>query len=316
MVKTMDAIRTARNLIGTPYSELDCIGLIVRVIRMAPGGVTTYRTAGTNTLWRSAEASAKYRDLTWRQETSSALRAPSPEGKAGLVGARAGMLAFKRRGTDVYHVGIVAERPLCGMQRGRDRESQGAEGDYASSPGGNQLTVIHSSSAAGKVMETKLDDTWQLLAVHRYIEVKNSLSLPAADSSLRREPMGNELPQPAAPAAPSGGSLGDETEDTRMEAYKMKVVASSLNVRDEPDVKGKRIGRLNEGAIVTVQASFADGWKYVTYGDGALGYVDGSYLAEYVEPAAAEAPKITIIDSANNHFVPVGDFRVIVGSVD
>ena len=245
MVKTQDAISAARSLIGTPYSEIDCIGLIVLVIRTAPGGVGAYRTAGTNTLWRSAEASAKYRDLTWRQE--------------GIAGAQAGMLAFKRRGTDVHHVGLVT-------------------GDG---------TVIHSSSAAGKVVETKLDDTWQLLAVHRYIE-----------------------------ALPSGGSLEDETEDKQMEAYKMKVVASSLNVRDEPDVKGERIGRLNEGAVVTVQASFADGWKYVTYGDGALGYVDGSYLGAYEEPPVPETPKITIIDSANNHFSPVGDFRVIVGSVD
>lgn len=255
MVKTMDAIRMARSLIGTPYSELDCISLIVRVIRTSPGGVGAYRTAGTNTLWKSAEASAKYRDLTWRQE--------------GIAGAQAGMLAFKRRGTDVHHVGLVT-------------------GDG---------TVIHSSSAAGKVVETKLDDTWQLLAVHRYIDVQ-------------------ELPQPAAPAAPSGGSLEDETEDTRMEAHKMKVAASSLNVRDEPDVKGRRIGRLSEGAVVTVQASFSDGWKYITYGDGALGYVDGSYLEEYVEPHVPEAPKITIIDSENNHFCPVGDWRVIVGSVD
>ena len=245
MVKTMDAIRTARSLIGTPYSELDCIGLIVRVIRTSPGGVGAYRTAGTNTLWRSAEASAKYRDLTWRQE--------------GLTSAQAGMLAFKRRGTDVHHVGLVT-----------------GEG-----------TVIHSSSVAGKVVETALDKSWDLLAIHRYIE-----------------------------ARPSGAGLTDETEEKQMEAYKMKVVASSLNVRDEPDIKGKRIGRLNEGAVVTVQASFSDGWKYITYGDGALGYVDGSYLAEYVEPPVPEAPKITIIDSANNHFVPVGDFRVLVGSVD
>lgn len=255
MVKAQDAISAARSLIGTPYSELDCIGLIVRVIRTAPGGVGAYRTAGTNTLWASYGSSAKYKDLTWRQE--------------GIAGAQAGMLAFKRRGTDVHHVGLVT-------------------GDR---------TVIHASSAAGKVVETKLDASWHLLAVHRYIEVQ-------------------ELPQPSAPAAPSGGSLGDETEDTRMEAYKMKVVASSLNVRDEPDVSSRRIGRLSEGAVVTVQASFSDGWKYITYGDGALGYVDGSYLAEYVEPAAAEAPKITIIDSANNHFCPVGDFRVLVGSVD
>lgn len=245
MIKAEDAIRTARSLIGTPYSELDCIGLIVRVIRTSPGGVGAYRTAGTNTLWRSAEASAKYRDLTWRKE--------------GITGAQDGMLAFKRRSRDVHHVGLVT-------------------GDG---------TVIHSSSVAGKVVETKLDASWKLLAIHRYIE-----------------------------ARPSGAGLGDEMEGTQMEAYKMVVVASSLNVRDEPDVKGKRIGRLNEGAVVTVQASFADGWKYITYGDGALGYVDGSYLEEYVEPEAPETPKITIIDSAGNHFCPVGDWRVIVGSVD
>ena len=255
MIKTQDAIRLARSMIGMPYSRVDCIGLIKWIIRQAPGCVPGYTTAGTNSLWKSYDMSAKYRDLTWRQE--------------GIDGARAGMLAFKRSGNNVHHVGLVT-------------------GDG---------TVIHSSSAAGKVVETKLDASWQLLAVHRYIEVQ-------------------ELPHPSAPAAPSGGSLGDETEDTKMEAYKMKVVASSLNVRDEPDVKGRRIGRLNEGAIVTVQASFSDGWKYVTYGDGALGYVDGSYLAEYVEPAVPEAPKITIIDSANNHFSPVGDFRVIIGSVD
>ena len=255
MVKTMDAIRTARSLLGTPYSEIDCIGLIVRVIRTSPGGVGAYRTAGTNTLWRSAKASAKYRDLTWRQE--------------GIAGALAGMLAFKRRSRDVQHVGLVT-------------------GDG---------TVIHSSSAAGKVVETKLDDTWKLLAAHRYIEVQ-------------------ELQKVAAPTAPSEGSLVDETEEQQMEAYKMKVVASSLNVRDEPDVKGRRIGRLSEGAVVTVQAEMENGWKYITYGDGALGYVDGSYLGAYVEPPVPETQKITIIDSSGNHFVPVGDFRVIIGSVD
>ena len=51
MVKAADAIQTARSLIGTPYSELDCINLIKRVIRTAPGGVPGYTTAGTNTLW-------------------------------------------------------------------------------------------------------------------------------------------------------------------------------------------------------------------------------------------------------------------------
>lgn len=134
MIRAEDAIATARALIGTPYAELDCINLIKAVIRRSAGGVPWYTTAGTNALWVSYLASAKYRDLTWRQE--------------GIDGARAGMLAFKRHGGDVHHVGLVTERG----------------------------TVIHSSSARGQVVETALDGSWQLLAQHRYIEAGSATS--------------------------------------------------------------------------------------------------------------------------------------------
>ena len=97
MIDTNEAIRTARALIGTPYSELDCINLIKKVIRTAPGGDKNYTTAGTNDLWNSDSKSAKYRDLTWKQE--------------GISGAKAGMLAFMGVGTgDVNHTGLVTER--------------------------------------------------------------------------------------------------------------------------------------------------------------------------------------------------------------
>ena len=97
MIKTSEAIRTARALIGTPYSELDCINLIKKIIRTAPGGDKHYTTAGTNDLWNSDSKSAKYRDLTWKQE--------------GISGAKAGMLAFMGVGTgDVSHTGLVTER--------------------------------------------------------------------------------------------------------------------------------------------------------------------------------------------------------------
>lgn len=97
MIKTSEAIRAARALIGTPYSELDCINLIKKVIRTAPGGDKNYTTAGTNDLWNSDSKSAKYRDLTWKQE--------------GISGAKAGMLAFMGVGTgDVNHTGLVTER--------------------------------------------------------------------------------------------------------------------------------------------------------------------------------------------------------------
>lgn len=101
-----------------------------------------------------------------------------------------------------------------------------------------------------------------------------------------------------------------------MTPYKMQVVSSSLNVRNEPGIGGTRIGRISEGAVVTVLAEMENGWKFITYGDGASGYVDGSYLGEYVEPAVQEEKKITILDSAGNRFCPVGDFRVIIGSID
>ena len=97
MIETSEAIRTARALIGTPYSELDCINLIKKVIRTAPGGDKRYTTAGTNELWNSFDSVPKYRHLIWRQ--------------SGISGAKAGMLAFMGVGTgDVNHTGLVTER--------------------------------------------------------------------------------------------------------------------------------------------------------------------------------------------------------------
>lgn len=94
MIKTDDAIRSARAKLGTPYADLDCINLIKHVIRIAPGGVPGYTTAGTNALWDSYDMSPKYKDLTWRRD--------------GIAGAQAGMLAFKSQAlTDVHHVGLV-----------------------------------------------------------------------------------------------------------------------------------------------------------------------------------------------------------------
>ena len=97
MIKTAEALHTARGLLGTSYDELDCINLIKKVIRVSVGGEKSYTTAGTNDLWNSDANSAKYRDLTWKQE--------------GISDAKAGMLAFMGVGTgDVNHVGLVTEK--------------------------------------------------------------------------------------------------------------------------------------------------------------------------------------------------------------
>ena len=215
MIRNEDAIAAARALIGTPYATLDCIGLIVRVIRTSPGGDPTYRCQGTNWLWRSIDNSARYRDLTWRQE--------------GIQGARAGELAFKRHGGDVHHVGLMTERG----------------------------TVIHSSSVYGKVVETPLDESWHLLAVHRYIEV-------------------------AAAAA--------ETEEHMDVLYQAVVntMRDPLNVRDAPEASGRKIGELPRGATVDVLAEPCDGWLYVR-GDGVTGYASAAYLARVTYVSAGEA---------------------------
>ena len=175
MVKAADAIQTARSLIGTPYGELDCINLIKRVIRTAPGGVPGYTTAGTNTLWRSYDMSAKYRDLTWRQE--------------GIQGARAGMLAFKRKGEDVHHVGLVT-------------------GDG---------TVIHSSSAKGQVVETALDGGWKLLAIHRYIEAAGAAGMEDNVNVLYQAVVSTQSGALNVRDAPDGGRIGSLPKGTTVD---------------------------------------------------------------------------------------------------
>lgn len=136
MVKAKDAIRAARSLIGTPYNELDCINLIKRVIRTAPGGVKGYTTAGTNTLWDSINSAPKYRDLTERHE--------------GLAGIPAGALPFKRYGENAYdHVGIAT---------------------------GEGTVIHSSSVNGRGVVETPLTaaEGWDCWGVHRYIRTANN----------------------------------------------------------------------------------------------------------------------------------------------
>ena len=142
MIKAKDAISIARNLIGTPYLELDCINLIKKVIRTAPGGVAGYTTAGTNTLWNSINFSAKYRDLTERHE--------------GLDGIPAGALPFKRYGENAYdHVGIATGE-------GTVIHSSSVKGSVVETP----LTAA---------------EGWDCWGVHRYIETADADEMAKPD---------------------------------------------------------------------------------------------------------------------------------------
>ena len=151
-------------------------------------------------------------------------------------------------------------------------------------------TVIHSSSTQGGrgVVETPLtaSEGWNCWGVHRYIE--------AADGAAESE-------------------VGTVAE------YKMQVrlidPTSTVNVRKGPSLRNDIIGRLGHGTIVTVKAE-SDGWAFVTYGDSGMGYVSAEYLFPVEEQSMPAAEEITIIDSEGNRFKPVGDYRVLRGSID
>lgn len=152
MIQTEAAIRSARGLIGTAYSELDCINLIKKVIRTAPGGDKRYTTAGTNELWNSFDSAPKYRHLIWRQ--------------AGISGAEPGMLAFMGVGTgDVSHTGLVTERGTV---------------------------IHSSKSRGGVVETTLTEKAgWNGLGVHRMIEVNYSEGGGKAEVSEAEKIFGN-----------------------------------------------------------------------------------------------------------------------------
>lgn len=135
-VRWQDAIRVGRELIGTPYSQLDCINFIKNIIRTAPGGVKDYTTAGSNALWRSYDSTPKYKDLTWRRDS--------------ILGAKAGDLAFKASGEDYHHVGLVTD--------------VGTVLHSSSTQGGRGVVETQLTTKEG----------WTHIATHRYITTKNT----------------------------------------------------------------------------------------------------------------------------------------------
>lgn len=107
----------------------------------------------------------------------------------------------------------------------------------------------------------------------------------------------------------------------------VKTKSGALNIREWP-VDGTVIGKAPKDAVVEILAEAGDGWPKIRY-DGVMGYVSKEYLSPtYVEPneeageaampenTLDESRAVTLIDSEGNRWMPVGDFRVIFGSLD
>ena len=75
MTKGISVARWAKEQIGKPYKEIDCIKLVVLSVRNgegASGESKSYQCGGCNELWRSLNASGKYRYVTRRLELETA----------------------------------------------------------------------------------------------------------------------------------------------------------------------------------------------------------------------------------------------------
>lgn len=255
MIKARDAIATARSLLGTPYSQMDCIGLIREIIKRSPGGVGDYRCQGTNWLWDSIDNASKYRHLTWRQES--------------LAGVKAGMLPFKLYGSsDVGHVGIAT-----------------GEG-----------TVIHSSSAKGRVVETPLtaEEGWDLLGIHRYIEVGETVEIEPEPEIVVPEIV---VPEPKDEDPLYLGQIVTQKDPLRVRAY--------------PKM-GEILGHVPRGRIVEVLEVNGDGWPKIRYNE-LVGYASGDYIKQVSEdpvepePTAQFTTLINVVDGTQ--IVLGGDWR-------
>lgn len=158
-------VGNAAALIGTPYAECDCIG----VVRRAAG----IRCQGTNWLWRSIDNAGKYRYLLHRLE-----RAPT---EAEL---RDGMLVFrlawneKPPGYDdkpnCFHVGIIAGADVIqsGVKNGVTRTPYHID-DWQGCGWLRQIDYISDNApdpdSAGGYGDDDLTDHEMLRAIYDYI---------------------------------------------------------------------------------------------------------------------------------------------------
>lgn len=210
----------ARAQIGTPYAQMDCIGLIVQAIRKAEGASgesLAYRCGGTNELWRSLNASGKYRYITRRVTIESA--------KAlGLLKPGALVVIWEAGHSDKYdddegdcsHIGMVV--------------------------GDEDCEVVHSSKSRGCVAASTLENGWTHVLTHRLIDLELADETDGSDA----EDGADE--QDIAEAAPDihiGATVCTQRDP--------------LMIREQPHAGSRPLGKVWPGGRMTVVGASVTG---------------------------------------------------------
>lgn len=152
MTKGKSVVAYAKSQMGKPYDEIDCIRLVVLSIRNgegASGESKTYRCANTNELWRSLNASGKYRYITRRLELETAKT-------LGLLVPGA-LLVIWEAGYNQKHDDFEGDCSHIGIYVGDD-----------------DCEVIHSSATRDCVAASTIKNGWTHVLIHRLIDLENS----------------------------------------------------------------------------------------------------------------------------------------------
>ena len=153
MTKGTSVAAYGKSLIGRPYKEIDCIKLVVLSVRNgagADGESKTYQCGGCNELWRSLNASGKYRYVTKRLELETAKSLGLLVPGALLVIWEPGYNEkYKDNEGDCSHIGIYV--------------------------GDDDCEVVHSSATKKCVAASTIRNGWTHVLIHRLIDLENGV---------------------------------------------------------------------------------------------------------------------------------------------
>lgn len=211
----------AKAQMGTPYAQMDCIGLIVQAIRQAEGAQgesLTYRCGGTNELWRSLSASGKYRYITRRVTLESA--------KAlGLLRPGALVVIWEAGHSDKY---------------GDDEGDCSHIGMFV---GDADCEVVHASKSRGCVAASTLENGWTHVLTHRLLD----LELP--DEAQEAEGIGQTA---------QDWTTSAKTPEVRIGAT-VCTKRDPLMIREQPDSGSLALGKVWPGGRMTVVGTYVAG---------------------------------------------------------